>query len=236
MRYNIDEIYSRTTGLEVAEALGLDISDDCRYILCPNPEHHDTNFGSCVLQDYACYCFACSKSTSLIDMVMQTKGWKDKQGFAKSVEWLARLTKVCGSSNEAAIEDEMPPFTKEELNLVGLHHLVNPKSFINISDTKPDKKTERDGNGEYLIKERNVSFSMTEMFRNDPLCYYSIIQGKIVEKLKLISSTLKSWKMFSEYIPSYYEESIKKSINQQRVTLLKMEKKCDDYFEHEISA
>lgn len=54
-------------------------------ILCPFPDHHDHNYGSCVLYEKKGYCFVCNSGFNAIDLVMMT----EECGYMDAVKRLA---------------------------------------------------------------------------------------------------------------------------------------------------
>mgnify|MGYP003298487179 CR=1 FL=1 len=236
MRYDIEEIYQNITGFDVAEALNLDISNDGKHILCLYPDHHDTNFGSCSLQKYGYYCFACSKACSLIDMVELKKGWKGKQGFVKAINFLANIAGVNGT--DAPVYEERPPFSEKELELVSLDKRIKPKLYMNIAESKIEidkRDIEKDNDGYYLVKAKCKPYSINNLFYEDRELYYGLVNGKISEKLKYISNIFNEWDFYSSYVPEGLGEEgkrlLKDAFNTKRKTLLEMKKKCQQYFD-----
>ena len=142
--YNLELLTETVTPEDVAHAIGLEIVKKGKNVYCECPSHRkflgraDGKVSNCVLNDYGYVCFACGAHGSVFDMVMD---YCDIS-FKEAVKKIADIAGVSETVDKDGIKMKKPPFSAEDLELIGLSSLANPKGdagkeIIGISDSRP---------------------------------------------------------------------------------------------------
>lgn len=185
--YDVDAIYDRLSGREVAEMLGLPINGKGD-VICPSPEHDDRHLGNCHLTPKGCRCFACNQTFGLVDMVMKVRG----VNYVNALKELSNYAGLTAESNFKKSYVKMP-LTTEEFELLGIKKSYAALKPGKYSDSKPSdsKKYIRDAAGGYISQEVGWKNPVMDIYQNDPDTFWRIIEGKAREKLSNITSVMK---------------------------------------------
>lgn len=151
---------------DVISVLGIE-TDNRKHIICPNPNHNDTSFGSCVINRRwnTAHCFACGKTFDNISL-LQLSG----RYFNESLGILADMT---GHPDDFYEEDEETDedkkesekhiwLTKKQKDLLGIHE----ESFKIIDYVTTDKPKDKECEviyDENMNAEAYVSLKRTRM-------------------------------------------------------------------------
>lgn len=205
-------INSSVTALDVIKILGVPTKrvGNRISILCPSPDHADTNFGSCSIDSRGnCYCYVCQKRFLPIDMMMNLGGYS-------LYEAVTVLAEVAGVRDEY-IAKEHPQrnpllLSKDERELLGLSGFGRGYQIKGISDSKPTDGTPYIVKGdEYLLIEyTNEGDRLKSLLDNDPDVYKELIRSKIREKTKQIWRYAKEFGKEEEEVRTEYFRTIEK--------------------------
>ena len=161
----------------VIDELGIE-RDNKRHIICPNPNHHDNNFGSCIISKNRnrVHCYACGETFDNIKLY-QLSG----KTFLEALKELADLS---GHPSDFYYDDlKIKPYrqkklilTKGEKRLIGLVD----KAFsypCGISDEKPKK-------GRYTREYDKNGFLVYVMYKTGSIPFISLPYEEQVDIVK----------------------------------------------------
>lgn len=184
---------------DVIEAFDIERKGDS--ILCPNPEHHDQNFGNCRLYKNRYYCFACHDSGDNIHFVMKITGQK----YMSAANLLATrmgypIYHPRLKSGERTDKEKMP-VTKSQLKLLGLI----PKKQVFLSEAFDlYKPVQGEYRGDFFgyITGSTETMGMEKLFEEDKEAFFSVIAGKFREMstiyLELYAAKIWQWNIFND--------------------------------------
>ena len=189
----VREIIDATDAISVCEELGIEMK---RYgtrisILCP--EHNDTHFGSCFLNEHGYHCFACHASGDSISLVRHTL----QLSFPEACRYVARVSGceylLDGTNNEdKPLHRPLPE--KSVLNLLGLSETYSIRKVVEtfdqndpITGTRDMRRelvwepTDKNGNGMYLFTEVAARRPMQELADEYPEMLDYIVLNKAID-------------------------------------------------------
>lgn len=156
---------------DVISILGID-TDNKKHIICPNHDHHDTSFGSCVINRRLnnAHCFACGETFDNISL-LQLSG----RSFKESLDILAKMTghpddfyeKIEESNEKKKIQEKYIWLTKKQKKLLGIHE-ESFKIMDHVTVDKPKDKEcdviyDKDMNVEAYISLKRAKMTFEEL-------------------------------------------------------------------------
>ena len=165
-RIPVQEILERTDPVSVAEELGLDMQRHGSRISILCPEHEDTHFGNCFLNEHGYYCFACHARGDSISLVRHTLGlpFYDACKYVARISGCEYLLKPGSDQSNHPLHNQLP--SKRVLDAVGLSETYTLRREIEAFSqddpvtTKRDMRhvlwfepIDRNGNGIYIFTE-----------------------------------------------------------------------------------
>lgn len=201
LQYDLRELLNSVTAESVAEYIGLEIQSHGKRkeILCPNPEHNDHHFGSCILLSQGYMCYACGATGGLIDLVKKSM----QVGTGEAIRIIAESTgepSLFLLPNNTNDGNSRPPpvriLTDDKLELIGLAP-ARSKVWLYTSAYEADeprtlKKNEReewlpgdDNHGDYVVIARLIDQSpIKTLAREEPIVYRKLICDKAEEAIE----------------------------------------------------
>lgn len=202
MRFDLDRLLECADPQEIADAIGLETKRKGRYVFCECPSHRkvlgkpDNEIGNCVLTDHGYHCFACNTSGTVYQMVMDYCNCS----FAKAVKIVASNTCGCFSIDDTVGEKatKKMPFSAEDLELIGLKTLSNPKGdagreIIGVSYTRPETGVYFRRGDEYVSYAATKRVTLNQLFREDERLYYELIADNAEIYLNKYKALLESF-------------------------------------------
>lgn len=178
--YDINLLVENSDSQEVADAIGLRTLTKGKNTYCECPSHrkflgrNDNNISNCVLTPHGYVCFACGAKGNVINMIMD---YCDIS-FPDAVKKLAGITggSFCIESNSA----KKQPFSSEDLALIGLSSLANPKGdagkeILGVSRFKPESAVCFRRGDEYVTYSSAKRITLYQLFCEDEKLYYELI-------------------------------------------------------------
>lgn len=212
-----EELLSQVTPLMAVDYLGLPTK---RYgtnlsILCPNPEHHDQHYGSCMITHDGKRCTCFSQCGGRSYSALQILIWQGGYSFYDAMCVLADLagrTEEYEASNRRNMEPqlrEIRALTAEQKKQIKMAMFPKIKAVKNVTSKRPDTGDYfRDDNGDYVIYDSgNYRNPWLEMAKNDPDTLDWLIQNKCKEQMLTIDYLRKQIKdpLSSEASKAAYE-------------------------------
>lgn len=173
----------------VCDDLGIEVRKSS--ILCPDPGHNDTHYGSCKLYHNRYTCFACGAKGSVINLAEYTLGcsWREAADYIAAKHGLPSYSEAVKNEKNDDKPRKFNPltktFTSEQLHLLGLK--TNTSRVYTITGMQNFKP--KDGKGfihdlgldnEYLIG-TSTSMSLQALWEEDPETVNEIVKGKAKE-------------------------------------------------------
>lgn len=160
----IEKVSRSFNGLLACRCLGIEVRKNS--ILCPNPAHNDTHFGSCVYNPrngkFVCYSGCNGKAYSGIDIVRFNLGCS----FQEAVEYAADQVGAVLTSDESAPvpkKDLAPTLSEEEMEALGMEPSVE---VVKIPVGMTDDREEAYAHGSY---EEDVTHMTGDVLLDDHL-------------------------------------------------------------------
>lgn len=180
--YNLDLLTETVTPKDVANAIGLEVVPKGKNVYCECPSHRkylgraDGKVSNCVLNDYGYVCFACGAHGSIFDMVMD---YCDVS-FKEAVKKIAAIAGVSETAEEDGTKLKKSPFSAEELELIGLSSLANPKGdagkeIIGVSKSRPVAGAFFRRGDEYVLYASAKRITLNQLFQEDEKLYFQIV-------------------------------------------------------------
>ena len=174
----------------VCDDLGIEVRKGS--ILCPDPGHNDTHYGSCKLYHNRYTCFACGAKGSVINLVEHTLNcsWREAADYIAGKHGLPsykEAVKHDKSNNKPKVVPLTKTFTNEQLHFLGLK--TNPSKVYTVTGMQEFKP--KDGKGlipgigldnEYCIG-TSTSMSLQNLWEEDPEAVNEIVKGKAKEAI-----------------------------------------------------
>ena len=162
--YSFEEVKNAVSVRDVLESYGVKIPRRGN-IHCISPEHSDDK-PSMKVGEKSCYCFSCMKKYSAIDIVMQFENVDSKtsanilnERFHLNLEPIKRVS----------YEDALP-IPQTAYSFLGLEQKTAYYLSKNGEDNKP------------------IYFGLRELYAEDKMLYYDILNGKLQEKVESIKA------------------------------------------------
>lgn len=214
---------------DIMDEAGLLTNGNTKKIHCPSKDHLDDH-ESASIKNNKCHCFSCNASFRPFDIYMEylaEGNFKDKILNALDrygidiedvVEDREELALQLYNAEHSDIKDDTTknnedvfPYSNRELSQIGLVAFVTPKNVIDIDDKgKNIRETDKDN-----------SFSLKEIYKDNPESLYSLVINKSMEKLNNIANR-------EEFIIEESDKVIKNSL----LTKEKFYKEYDKYLEY----
>lgn len=168
-----DILNAEVTPMEAVRYLGLEtkkMGSDTYSILCPDPSHHDTHFGSCMItkEGHRCKCYVCDRAFKASEILELVQGCS----FYDAMCQMAELSGHPEDFVASGVQDVKKKEKKEKLpawedrKLLGIAGKCRKKSRKGSLDSMP-------GYGDML----------RELMRDDPQAYAWMVQLKCEEKI-----------------------------------------------------
>lgn len=186
-----DLLNEEVTPLETAEYLGLGIKKmgTCYSILCPDPNHDDRHYGSCVISRGGrfCKCYACDKTFTSSQIIELTQGLS----FYDTMSLLAKLSgheadflaNKKGSNGQKPLLKALPVMDRKMLGLnedalrhIPLYDAYRPQSLEDYDDILEEMQ------GQARKKTNHRSF-----LREDPEAYSYMVRLKCEERMIIVA-------------------------------------------------
>lgn len=172
----------------VCDDLGIEVRKGS--ILCPDPGHNDTHYGSCKLYHNRYTCFACGAKGSVINLVEHTLNcsWREAADYVAEKHGIPSYKEAVKNEKN----DDRPKFspltkvfTSEQLHLLGLKTKASRVYTITrMQDFKPenDKNLIHDLGFDYeYFVGTSTSMSLQTLWKEDPETVNEIVKGKAKE-------------------------------------------------------
>lgn len=180
--YNLDFLIESADPVEVAEAIGIETKRLGKNVYCTCPSHQrmlgreDNTVGNCIITPHGYHCFACGASGDVIQMVEDFCGLS----FYEAVKTIAKITGVNFSQIRCKTDYKELPFSAEDLELIGLAALSNPKgdagkTILGASDYRPLSGAFFRRGDEYITYASVKKISLHQVFFEDEKLYYKLI-------------------------------------------------------------
>lgn len=165
-------------------------------ILCPQPEHNDRHYGSCVIVHDEIFCYACRKKTNTINLLM----WEGGMSYYEAICTLAELSGhpqdyEASKKHDVTQKKQVMRLNNEQKALIGLSKSSYPRAVKNITFDKPEKGGYfRDENGEYVICDGLGYNPWLCLAKDEPENFKWMVQNKCLEKMTRIISVVEDIK------------------------------------------
>ena len=211
--YDEERILEDADSLTVAEFLGLEVrrAGNRHQIYCPGHMERlgkaDTHMGSCYLTPKGYHCYACSKTVSLPNMVMEVENCDYKEALGIIADSLGGREHYI-TSGKKNYEEHEKILGEEDLKLIGLVSTISFDVPVNCAYTKEEviKLNQENMESEDETKRRmtltpkldpndysedpmylavhHQTVSLKSVFQEDPVYYYFLVRNKAYEAME----------------------------------------------------
>lgn len=169
-------------------------------ILCPNPEHDDKHYGSCVVKEDGAYCYACHTKITAAKLLIDYEGMKPNEAFTvmADIMGVTALYEQSGKSHTEIEEDKKkrkkePKFlyNEEDAKIIGLHPFPFIERTVKLSclpfesqekNSKVHTTTQEDGEPLYIETMRGGN-PLRDFEKEDPEAFRYLMQTKARERM-----------------------------------------------------
>lgn len=193
MFYDRREVLQNADPETVARSLGIPMENRGRYtyLLCPGHERNfgktDHSFGNAILTNHGYHCFACNRSGSVFDMVMEMKN----VSFHEAIDYVAKTT---GCDYDQP--DKLPPrqpLDRRECELLGLSYkdhtfcIVNEKfrekNDINVVPKREQHRFSMEEQCDLVTSNERFD-TLYDLQKNDPVFFKELLIEKAKEAIE----------------------------------------------------
>ena len=170
-----------------------------KYILCPNPEHDDHNYGSCVVNEKnnRIHCYAGGADYDSIGLLQEVCNWT----FEESVCFLAKIAGYPEDMLYEETEEDVFYPSKDERQAVGLKGSSEGRSrlYTGISYEKPEngcfiRESDEYGNNLYIsYKSSFLSFLDLDREMQEEI-FKNLAVDRCIQQKKLVNEIHARWK------------------------------------------
>lgn len=212
--YDEERILDDADALSVAEYLGLEIrrAGSRHQIYCPGHLARlgkaDSKMGSCYLTPKGYHCYACDKTVSLPNMVMEVEECSYKEALGIIADSLGGRDLYTVSGKREAEEEHEKILSEKDLKIIGLHSTVSFDVVIGSYPSKAEilelneknkesedeeiKKMTLSPKVDCSVYEDDVVYlavhhqtvSLKSMLQESPISYYQLVRGKAKEYME----------------------------------------------------
>lgn len=216
--YDEERILEDANAVSVAEYLGMEIRRSAsRYqIYCPGHLNRlgkeDKKMGSCFLTPKGYHCYACDKTVSLPNMVMEVEGCDYKEALGIIADSLGGRDHYVLSGKKEFVEETEKILPEEDLKIIGLRSVISIDTACGFYETKEEIEEINNRNREsddeelrrkiYSIKPEpftegytailHETYSLKTFFQEYPEEYYDLIRNKSKEAMEKYKNMLDS--------------------------------------------
>ena len=211
--YDEERILEDADSLTVAEFLGLEVrrAGNRHQIYCPGHMERlgkpDTHMGSCYLTPKGYHCYACSKTVSLPNMVMEVENCDYKEALGIIADSIGGREHYV-ISGKKDYEEHEKILGEDDLTLIGLVPTISFDIPVNCAETKEEiikfnqenmesedenkrrmnvtPKTDPNDQSEYpmYLAVHHQTVSLKSIFQEDPVYYYFLVRNKASEAME----------------------------------------------------
>lgn len=189
----VRDIIDATDPISVCEELGLEMKKYGHRVSILCPEHEDTHFGNCFLNEHGYHCFACHASGDSISLVRHTLNLS----FFEACRFVAGISGceyMLSNSGNADQPLHKPLPEKGVLNLIGLSETYSIKREVEVFDQNDPitetrdirrelywEPTDKKGNGLYIFREIAERRPMQGLADENPEMLDYIVLNKAID-------------------------------------------------------